>query len=394
MVRLRFPANPALRNAQRARIGRLLSLCLLVAVLGCDPREPEAADPPTEQPQFDQATVFSAGEGGYHCFRIPALIVTPKGTVLAFSEARESSCRDDADIDLVMKRSLDAGTSWGKLEVLLDDGDLSVNQPAPILDHITGEVILVFCKNNQRVFATRSSDDGVSWTPPTEITHEVKDPAWSYIGAGPGHGIQLASGRLLVPGWGDTSPGPKTWRPANWGKVQFSYVMYSDDHGRTWHRGDPLDINLSDESTVVETADGSIYMNMRSRRNKRMRAYAWSNDAGLTWSRVEFDERLPEPSVQGSVIRFTDAKEHGKNRVLLVHPSSQTERSKLTVRLSYDECRTWPVAKVIHAGSAAYSDLAIGPGKTVLCLYEAEEYSKLVLARFNLAWLTDGADRF
>ena len=169
--------------------------------------------------------------------------------------------------------------------------------------------------------------------------------------------------------------------------------MYSDDHGETWKRSEPLGwIDPSDESMSVETEGGRIYMNMRSRQQKHMRAYAWSDDGGETWSKVEFDNGMPEPSVQGSVVRYTTADEHGKNRVLLAHPSSRTERAQLTVRMSYDECRTWPVAKVLQPGSSAYSDLAIASDKTVLCLYEADEYSKFILTRFNLAWLTDGAD--
>ena len=221
-------------------------------------------------------TVFTRGEAGYHCFRIPALVVTPKGTVLAFAEGRRDSCRDDADIDLVLKRSTDQGLTWGPLQVLFDDGDLSVNQPVPVVNRETGEVVFVFCKNNQRVFVSKSGDEGVTWSQPREITEQVADPSWSYLGAGPGHGIQLSSGRLLVSSWGDLSPGPRTWRPAGWGKVQFSYAMYSDDHGQTWRRSQPLDIDLSDESMSVETADGRIYMNMRSRQKKHLRAYAWS----------------------------------------------------------------------------------------------------------------------
>lgn len=369
-------------------------MAVLTAVAVCAACAPFSRDDARVEVSADleRLTVFSAGEDGYHCFRIPALLAAADGAILAFAEARRDSCRDDADIDLVLKRSRDGGRTWGSLEVLFDDGDLSVNQPAPVLDRETGDVVLVFCKNNQRVLVSRSRDNGSTWSEPREITNQVVDPDWSYIGAGPGHGIQLSSGRLLISSWGDTSPGPRTWRPASWGKVQFSYVMYSDDHGATWQRSAPLDSDLSDESMSVETAAGRIYMNMRSRQEKRRRAYAWSEDGGQTWSDVRFHQDMPEPSVQGSVVRFTRAERHGRNRVLLAHPSSPTERALLTVRMSYDECETFPVAKVLYAGSAAYSDLAIAPDMTILCLYEADSYSQIAMARFSLEWLTDGKD--
>ena len=368
--------------------------CLLFGVVtigsnGCTVSE----TPGDGQPEpLQKITVFSKGEAGYYCFRIPALVMTPEGTTLAFAEGRRDSCRDDADIDLVLKRSTDQGLTWGPLQVLFDDGDLSVNQPVPVVNRETGEVVFVFCKNNQRVFVSKSGDEGATWSEPREITEQVVDPSWSYLGVGPGHGIQLSSGRLLVSSWGDLSPGPRTWRPAGWGKVQFSVAMYSDDHGETWRRSQPLDIDLSDESMSVETVDGRIYMNMRSRQEKLLRAYAWSDDGGETWSEVNFDPGMPEPSVQGSLVRFTTADKHGRNRVLLAHPSSQTERARLTVRMSYDECRTWPVAKLLHQEYSGYSDMAIAPDMTVLCLYESEWHARMILARFTLDWLTDGAD--
>ena len=371
---------------------RAAAIALLAIVVACGTPEGDktCAGPPADP---ERVTVFSAGEDGYNCFRIPALLTAADGTILAFAEARKDSCRDDADIDLALKRSQDGGQTWSPLDIVFDDRDLSVNQPAPVLDRETGDVVLVFCKNNQRVFVTKSRDNGSTWAEPRDITDQVVDPGWSYIGAGPGHGIQLTSGRLLISSWGDTSPGPGKWRPASWGKVQFSYAMYSDDHGETWQRSTPLTSDLSDESMSVETVGGRIYMNMRSRQQKRMRSYAWSDDGGQTWSDVEFDPSMPEPSVQGSIVRFTKADRHGKNRILLAHPASPTERAEFTIRMSYDECETFPVAKVLHAGSSAYSDLAIAPDMVILCLFETDEYSRIAIARFTLEWLTDGTDR-
>ncbi len=355
-------------------------LLLLVTVAAAYPAE-----------VFDEQPIFSQGDGGYACFRIPALVVTAKGTVLAFAEGRRTNCHDDDDIDLVMRASRDNGKSWSPLRVLFDDGNQTVNQPAPVFDAKTGEVILVFCKNNQRVFVSRSRDEGGRWSAPLEITSSVKDPAWKYLGAGPGHGIQLASGRLLIPSWGDTSSGPPTWRPASWGKVQFSYAMYSDDHGRTWKRSAPMDSDTSDECMAVETAPNVVYMNMRSRQNRKRRAYAWSRDGGGTWSKVQNDSQLPEPSCQGSVLLI---KSGAKNRILVAHPSNPAARTHLVVRLSEDNARTWKVSRLVTQGPGAYSDLALAPDQRILCLYEGGRYSskdsRLVLTRFNLEWLAQG----
>jgi sialidase-1 len=381
--------------------------------------------PVSTAPVFEKMALFTAGKGGYFCYRIPALAVSAKGTIFAFCEARKNNCYDWDAIDIVMRRSFDNGKSWDAMRVVRSDGTNSTNQPTPVVDRTTGAISLVFCKNNQQLFVTRSTDEGATWTDPVEITRQVKDPAWHYMGSGPGHAIQLKSGRLLIPAWGDTTPGPVTWAPsANWGKVQFSYAFYSDDHGATWMRGQALDTNMSDECEVVETADGRVYMNMRSRQGKHRRAYAWSKDGGASWSKVEFDERLPEPSCQGSVIRFTDRDRSGKNRILLANPASTEQRANLTARVSYDECQTWPVSKVVYPGSSGYSDLAVAPDMSILCLFDADQQfkkknafevgtdadlkrllkdpayfsninreSKLLLARFNLAWLTDGTDQ-
>lgn len=364
---------------------RLSTGLLLAFLLSCTAPAPT----PRTAGKLEEQILLKAGDGGYTSYRIPALVVSAKGTVLAISEARKGTGRDTDEIDLVLRRSYDHGKTWDPARVIVDDGTRTVNQPTPVLDRNTGTIWLPFCKDNRQVFVTKSTDDGDTWSTPVEITKDVKDPTWKYIGAGPGHGIQLQSGRLLIPAWGDTSPGPATWPNANWGKVQFSYAFYSDDHGATWKRGEPLDSDLSDEGEVVETADGKVYLNARSRQGINARMVARSEDGGVTWSKLEADRNLPEPSCQAGLARYS----RNKDRILLTHPASTTSRTKLTARLSYDEGRTWPVSKVIQEGKAAYSDLAVAQDKAILCLYESAGSASLTLARFDLEWLTDGADR-
>jgi Neuraminidase (sialidase) len=133
-------------------------------------------------------------------------------------------------------------------------------------------------------------------------------------------------------------------------------------------------------------ADGSVYLNMRSHHGAGRRAAAWSKDGGLTWSDVKLDDALVEPVCQASVLRLTGLADRDKARMLFANPAG-AKREKLTVRLSDDGGKTWPVARVIHEGSAAYCDLAALGDGTILCLYERQEYSRITLARFDLAWL-------
>ena len=102
---------------------------------------------------------------------------------------------------------------------------------------------------------------------------------------------------------------------------------------------------------------------------------------------------MPESSCQGSAIRFTDAKSHAKNRIILAHQANPYGRAQLTLRMSYDESETWPVSKILYEGAAAYSDLVVSQDQEILCFYEADDYTRMPLARFNVEWLTDGQDQ-
>ncbi len=415
----------------RSRLGWLLLCCVsaffvAAADLGILTLEARGQ---SQESLFETLTLFRAGENGYFCYRNSSLIVSPKGTVLVLAEARKRSCRDWDDIDVVLRRSFDYGKTWTDVQVIVDEGPHTMGNTCPVVDRETGTIWLPFCKNNRSVFVMKSTDEGATWSEPVDITGSARDPAWGYVGTGPGHGIQLKSGRLLIPSWADITPalipwagqiGPESQKlldlifhislPLIWSShwrgqsVQLSYVTFSDDHGATWKRGEPLTENASDECEVVETMDGSLYMNMRSRQRTFRRAYARSPDGGQTWSEVRNDATLPEPSCQGSLVRFTDQESFRKNRVLLAHPSKTDARSHMTVRVSYDECRTWPVSRVVTAGPGGYSDLAVAPDMTVLLSYNVPPRrfgkakvdwgtdTRIDLARFNLEWLTDGSD--
>ena len=320
--------------------------------------------------------LFTAGQEGYHSYRIPALAVAASGIVLAFCEARKYTGRDHDEIDILLRRSKDGGQTWSERAIVIESGGQTCGNPCPIVDRDTGQIHLLFSKNNQQIFIGHSADEGRTWTEPKEITAQAKDPTWSFVGTGPGHGIQLASGRLLAPCWSDESPGPLTWAPnPNWGKVQSSYALYSDDHGQTWQHSRNITQDATDECMAVELSDGSLYMDMRSRQNKKCRARSISQDGGQSWSSAEYDTRFPEPSCQGSILRTDKA-------IYLAHPSNPDDRTHLALYHSLDDCQTFSSATILYEGPAAYSDLA-ATDTGLLCLFEADRSGRLVLEHID-----------
>ncbi len=352
---------------------------------------------------FEQTDLFLNGDEGYHTYRIPGLIVSKKGTILAFCEGRKYERSDWGKIDLVLRRSFDNGKTWQEMQVIVADGDMTCGNPCPVVDQSNGTIWLLSCKNlgngpedlikkgeaPRTVWITKSMDDGATWAEPEEITKDVKDPSWTWYATGPGHGIQLKNMRMVIPC--DHVLG----KNFNCQDPCYSHIIYSDDHGTTWKIGGIVDEGM-DECTIVQTIDGALYINCRSYyQDPKRRIYAWSQDNGNTFSRFAWDNTLIDPICQASLARFTDKSHYDKNRILFSNPTS-TKREKLTVRVSYDECQTWIVSKILHHGPSAYSDLAVLPKKmTICCLYERGEkhpYEKVTFAQFTIEWLTDGVD--
>jgi N-acetylneuraminic acid mutarotase len=345
--------------------------------------------------------VFVAGTDGYHTYRIPAVVVSTHGTVLAFCEGRKYGGGDTGAIDMLLKRSRDGGRTWSAQQVVWTDAENTCGNPAPIVDRDTGTIWLLMTWNlgtegekkinagtstqTRRVYITSSHDDGITWAKPREITGEVKKADWRWYATGPVNGIQLErgkfKGRLVI-------PANHTELDADGKTITCSQIIYSDDHGATWHLGGVED-KFTNESTVVERADGSLLHNMRSNHGKNHRAVADSEDSGMTWSPVRSDPALIEPVCQGCILRDTWPTNGTKSRILFSNPAS-LKRENMTVRVSYDEGATWPVSQVLHAGPSAYSDLTVLPDGNIACLYESGDvkpYEKIVFARFSLSWL-------
>jgi len=376
------------------------SIAIMLLGMGCGP-SPGTQMSPTAPSQAD---LFVSGQGGYHTYRIPALIVTREGSLLAFCEGRKNNRRDHGDIDLLLKRSTDGGRTWSDQRIVYEEGgteEITIGNPCPVVDQDTGTIWLPFCRDNKDVLVTKSVDDGVTWSDPVDITADVKKPDWTWVATGPGIGIQLEQepykGRLVIPcdhGKGSGEEGDE--------RVQYSHVMYSDDHGETWQLGSAVAPH-TDECQVIEKDDGSLLINMRNywgRQGGRpdrgsMRALATSKDGGATWSKLSFDPTLIEPICQASLIRHVGhaATDESPSRLLFSNPASRTDRIDLTVRLSYDSGKTWPVSRLLNPGRSAYSNLAILPDRSIGCLYERGKsipYETITFARFTMDWLLGG----
>ena len=340
-------------------------------------------------PWFRESEVFTSGAEGYHTFRIPCMVVATDGTILAFCEGRRDGRDDFYALYLVLKRSTDNGATWEDMQVLAGDGEHTMHNPCAVVDRDTGTIWFSFNRDCDNVYMMSSEDNGKSWSSPADISRDVRLPSWTSYFTGTAHGIQLKNGRLVFPC--THAEGLRR----DWIYLQ-EHVFYSDDHGSSWKVGGSIKGGVG-EGVPVETDEGRIYMALRaSGRNLGKRACAWSEDGGLSWSeKVELDD-LPDPDCQGSITRFTDRDSHDKNRVVFANCATTEARENLTVRVSYDECKTWATSKVVHAGPAAYSDMAVATDMTICCLYErgvSHPYESIRLAQFNIEWLTEGADQ-
>jgi sialidase-1 len=368
----------------------------LLAVLMLAAAEPQRTD------------VFVGGQEGFHTFRIPSVIVTKSGAVLAFAEGRKSR-GDQSENKIVLKRSADAGATWSALQVIADAGKASLNNPCAVVEQNTGRVFLMYqsypagirehAKDLQpghdgerivRNWLLTSDDDGKTWSAPQDLTKQCKAPTVATtIASGPGIGIQLTrgphAGRLLMP----FNEGPF----GQWNV----YAAFSDDRGKTWQMGQRAPgahapngkggtTSLVNEVQMVELSNGAVMLNSRSYGGRRLRKTAVSADGSATWSKVVEDENLNEPRCMASILRYS----FDKNILLYSGPDS-SERRKGTVRISHDDGKTWPTKKVLVPGLFAYSCLTRLPDGKVACLYETgakDAYEKIVLAVFPLDWLT------
>jgi sialidase-1 len=334
--------------------------------------------------------LFVSGTEKTHTFRIPALITAANGDLIAACDARRKSARDliwVQDIDIVYKRSTDNGKTWSDMQVMRDDGDRRpASDPSFILDGQTEEIFCFYNYMDQdkspkefRLHVQSSKDHGQTWGKARDITDQITKPAWKmdfkFITSG--RGIQRDNGNLL-----------HTLVNLKHGLHLFG----SKDHGKTWQLYE-TPIKPADESKVVELSDRSLMINARVNKSKACRWVHRSANNGQTWS-SKAESVLVDPGCNASILRYT-AKSlgHDRDRLLFCNANSAKGRKNLTVRISYDEGRTWSNGKVIDSGPSAYSSLTILKDGSIGVLYEPG-YKAIRFTRLTLDDLTDGQDKW
>jgi len=374
---------------------------------------------------MEKQDLFVVGDDrNYNIYHIPGILVTAKGTVLAWCEARKrpAGASDWDDIRILLRRSTDDGKSWSQPVSVanvegpkaknpfalgmknVDPKDVTYNNPVLIADR-DGTVHMLFCLEYMRVFYQRSEDDGLTWTKPTEITRTFdafkNDYDWKVLATGPNHSIQLKSNRLVVPVWLSTGTGGNAHRPS------VTATIYSDDAGETWQAGQ-IAVPCTDEwinpneTVAIELNDGRVMLNVRNESKTHRRLVTTSQDGATHWSTPRFDETLLEPICMAGIVRYSQP---GQSLILFSNPlnldradgkespGKSRDRKNLCVKVSHDEGLTWQANKTIEAGPSMYSDLAVTPNGTILCFYGRHVKpgfagDRLTLARFNLEWLT------
>lgn len=361
------------------------------------------------QPHYSESIVWKHNEDGVASVFVYGFTVANSGIVLAFAEGRIER-HDDSPHHIFIKRSKDNGATWSENRILVQSTEGQCwAQPTALVERVSGRIFLFFClnceNNASHVFYITSTDDGLTWSEPVEITRLFSgNPyGWTLHMPGPGHGIQLESGRLLIQLWhrgaitvsdGDGT-GKKIIPPRmrNYGNS----VIYSDDSGKSWHIGGTVPFSqgwMNNESRLVELNSKEILLTARTAGEiSQKRIQSKSSDGGLTWSIPVLDSSLPDAvACDAGMIKWAWKNKYDRRSLLYSHPACKDKRRYLTVRASFDDGKSWRYSRKLTEGASTYSDLAALPDGTVLCLFGkgATEYgdpSYVVCARFNSEWL-------
>lgn len=378
-----------------------------------DARVPEV---PEESPAGPEAYIreprhtklFAAGDHGSKFYRIPALVTAADGSIIAVADRRNDSPGDLPNlIDIVLRRSTDNGASWSdQIVIARHTPDRGFGDAALVVDRRTGDLLCIFASGcglwkstaaePMDVCIARSRDNGLSWSEPRYITPQIYGPGCDNPAAEPVSGLFAASGRALQLRDGTLAfvvaahhTGEK-WPPL------YNYVCISEDGGETWRMLPATPGAYGDESKIMELADGSWLMSIRNP-GQGYRLHARSHDRGATWSTPAEWKELPDPACDGDILRYS-LRSEGAARDRLLHsiPADTAIRRNVSVAVSYDEGRTWPVCRCVWNVPSAYSSLTKLPDGSVGLL--SEVYNEAVggyeiwFSQIPFEWLTRGED--
>jgi len=371
----------------------------------------------TLQAQNIKTAVFESGKEGYKSYRIPAIIKLPDNELLAFCEGRVNGAGDFGDINIVMKHSSDNGKTWSSLSTIVDADSLQAGNPAPVIDRTDpaypgGRIFLFYNTGNnhegevrkgkglREVWYITSVDAGVSWSKPTNITLQVHRPMqpkvnvaynfnedWRSYANTPGHALQIQNGnyrgRIYI------AANHSAGNPKAKAEDYFAHGYYTDDHGKTFHLSETINMPGGNEATAAEISNNGLLFNARNQKGDvKARIVARSNDGGQTWSSVTIDKNLPDPVCEGSLLNIGTKK--GKQLLAFCNAADTMQRNNLTLRISYDEGITWKLNIPIDKSDdrkkdyTAYSDLVLVNKKNIGVLYESDNYKAILFTVISI----------
>ena len=366
--------------------------------------------------QSKKVAVFVSGTEGHKSYRIPAIIGLPTRDLLAFCEGRVHGAGDFGDINIVMKRSSDGGKTWQALQTIVDADSLQAGNPAPVVDvndpaYPRGRIFLFYNTGNnhegdvrkgnglREVWYKTSTDNGTTWSDPVNITLQVHRPRqprvnaaynfaeeWRSYANTPGHAMQFQNGkhkgRIFVAANHSAGDPQKQFMDYK------AFGFYTDDHGKTFRIGEDVNLQGSNESMATELSNNKLMMNSRNQRGDvKARIISISSDGGASWDTTYFDTTLVDPVNQGSIL--TIGKRKGKNIIAFCNADDAKRRDNLTLRISYDEGKTWSKNYRIDKGAesnndfTAYSDIVPLSDKQIGVLYERDGYKQIVFTTVN-----------
>lgn len=360
--------------------------------------------------QQKSTAVFISGNEGHKSYRIPAIIDLPNGHLLAFAEGRVHGSGDYGDVNIVLKRSSDKGKTWGALQTVVDYDVLQAGNPAPVVDltdptYPQGRIFLFYNTGNnhenevrkgnglREVWYRTSVDGGATWGDPVNITTQTHKPLniqanvaynfteeWRSYANTPGHAMQFQTGqyrgRIFV------AANHSVDDPKRDATDYVAHGFYTDDHGKSFHISDNLNIPGSNESIAAEISGGRLMFNSRNQKGDvRARIVAISGNGGQSWDSTYFDRNLPDPVCQGTILTLGSKK--GKSILAFCNAADEKKRNNLTLRISYDDGKTWVKNFVIYNNpekndAAAYSDIVKIGKNSIGILFEKDGYSQIV----------------